>query len=210
MITDMLKDVITSSKGTGRYANISGLYQAGKTGTNSYPSDVSSKFPSSADMDSWFNGYTKNYSITVWVGYDHQYETGNYLTQSSARIASYFYKYAMTYLAQGKPNKNWKKPSNVYTKTVNGVRELYLAGSTDTVSSDIESSSIASSVFSSVDSSSSTSSSIESSSSSISSSSTSSSSSDSVSSTSASSENNSTSDSTESSSSSANSATPSN
>lgn len=210
MITDMLKDVITSSKGTGRYANISGLYQAGKTGTNSYPSDVSSKFPSSADMDSWFNGYTKNYSISVWVGYDHQYETGNYLTQSSARIASYFYKYAMTYLAQGKPNKNWKKPSNVYTKTVNGVRELYLAGSTDTVSSDIESSSIASSVFSSVDSSSSTSSSIESSSSSISSSSTSSSSSDSVSSTSASSENNSTSDSTESSSSSANSATPSN
>ncbi|KRN34372.1 transglycosylase domain-containing protein [Liquorilactobacillus mali] len=158
MITDMLKDVITSSKGTGRYANISGLYQAGKTGTNSYPSDVASKFPSSADMDSWFNGYTKNYSISVWIGYDHQYETGNYLSQSSARIASYFYKYAMTYLAQGKPNKNWKKPSNVYTKTVNGVRELYLAGSSDTVSSDIESSSIASSVFSSSSSSSSSSS----------------------------------------------------
>lgn len=158
MITDMLKDVISSSQGTGRYARISGLYQAGKTGTNSYPSDVASKFPSSADMDSWFNGYTQNYSISVWVGYDHQYEAGNYLSASSARIASYFYKYAMTYLSQGKPNKNWKRPSNVYVKTVNGVRELYLAGSSDPVPTDLGSSSIESSVFSSIASSSSSSS----------------------------------------------------
>ena len=61
MITDMLKQVIT--EGTGTRASISGLYQAGKTGTNAYPSDIASKFPSSASMDSWFNGYTKHYSI---------------------------------------------------------------------------------------------------------------------------------------------------
>lgn len=41
MITDMLKQVIT--EGTGTRAAISGLYQAGKTGTNAYPSDIASE-----------------------------------------------------------------------------------------------------------------------------------------------------------------------
>lgn len=127
MITDMLKQVIT--EGTGTRASISGLYQAGKTGTNAYPSDIASKFPSSASMDSWFNGYTKHYSVSVWVGYDHQYENGNYLDRYSQSLASLFYKAAMTYLSQGKTNTDWSRPSNVYVKEVNGVRELYLAGS---------------------------------------------------------------------------------
>lgn len=164
MITDMLKDVLTSSSGTGRSANISGLYEAGKTGTNSYPSNVADKFPSDADMDSWFNGYTKHYSMSVWVGYDHPYETGNYLNSSSVKIAQYIYKYAMSYMSTGKTNTDWKRPSNVYVKYVNGVRELYLAGSPDKTSSDSDSSSKTSSSSSS-NSSSSESSSLDSSSS---------------------------------------------
>ncbi|MGX5377081.1 transglycosylase domain-containing protein [Ligilactobacillus sp. LYQ135] len=129
MITDMLKQVITSSKGTGTRANISGLYQAGKTGTNAYPTDVANNFPSNAIMDSWFNGYTKNYSISVWLGYDKQYEAGHYMTQSTANIAQEFYKYAMSYLSEDVANSDWTKPSNVYVKYINGVRQLYLAGS---------------------------------------------------------------------------------
>src|SRR5699024_10529026 len=91
MITDMLKQVITSSNGSGTAANISGLYQAGKTGTTAYPSDVSGQFPSDAAMDSWFDGYTKHYSISVWVGYDHQYEPGNYVPNNS-KLAQQIYK----------------------------------------------------------------------------------------------------------------------
>src|SRR5699024_7572937 len=49
MITDMLKQVITSSNGSGTAANISSLYQAGKTGTTAYPSDVSGQFPRSEE-----------------------------------------------------------------------------------------------------------------------------------------------------------------
>lgn len=129
MITDMLKGVLTSPEGTGTRANIAGLYQAGKTGTNAYPSDIADKFPSNAAMDSWFNGYTKNYSISVWVGYDHQYEAGNYLDSNSIALASLLYKDIMTYVSQGRSNTDWKRPSNVYTRYINGVRELYLAGS---------------------------------------------------------------------------------
>lgn len=129
MITDMLKQVITSPKGTGTEANIPGLYQAGKTGTNAYPSDVANEFPSNAIMDSWFNGYTKNYSVSVWLGYDHQYQSGNYMTQSTANIASQFYKQIMEYMAEDVSNTDWVKPSNVYVKYINGVRQLYLAGS---------------------------------------------------------------------------------
>ena len=129
MITDMLKQVITSPKGTGTEANIPGLYQAGKTGTNAYPSDVANEFPSNAIMDSWFNGYTKNYSVSVWLGYDHQYQLGNYMTQSTANIASQFYKQIMEYMSEDVSNTDWVKPSNVYVKYINGVRQLYLAGS---------------------------------------------------------------------------------
>lgn len=128
MITDMLKQVITSSNGSGTAANISGLYQAGKTGTTAYPSDVSGQFPSDAAMDSWFDGYTKHYSISVWVGYDHQYEPGNYVPNNS-KLAQQIYKVLMTYLSQGVSNTDWTKPSNVYSRTINGQRELYLAGS---------------------------------------------------------------------------------
>lgn len=128
MITDMLKQVITSSSGTGDAARISGLYQAGKTGTTAYPSDVSYKYPSNAIMDSWFDGYTKNYSMSVWVGYDHQYTTPYYLTNES-KLAQQIYRAMMSYLSQSVTNSDWQKPSDVYVRTVAGQRELYLAGS---------------------------------------------------------------------------------
>ena len=130
MITDMLKGVINSANGTGYRAKIAGLYQAGKTGTNAYPDNVT-KFPSNATMDSWFNGYTKHYSVSIWTGYDKPYEDGHYLSSSSTGIAALIYRDIMSYISKGKTNTDWSKPSNVYVKEVNGVRELYLAGSED-------------------------------------------------------------------------------
>ena len=134
MITDMLKQVIT--KGTGTGARIAGIYQAGKTGTNAYPDDVASQFPASADMDSWFNGYTKQYSMSIWTGYDHPYEPGNYLSPSASRLASQFYQQMMAYMMQDKESTDWTKPSDVYVKYVRGNRELYLAGSGPVLSID--------------------------------------------------------------------------
>src|SRR5699024_10012633 len=56
MITDMLRSVVES--GTGTAANISGLPVVGKTGTTDN------------NVDSWFAGYTTNYTVSVWTGYE--------------------------------------------------------------------------------------------------------------------------------------------
>ena len=53
---DVLAGVMTN--GTGAPVNLDGVFCAGKTGTtNEY-------------KDSWFVGYTKRYTVSVWVGYD--------------------------------------------------------------------------------------------------------------------------------------------
>src|SRR5699024_6886846 len=57
---DMLKSVVTS--GTGTNANIPHLPVAGKTGTTNVEGKEGAN-------NSWFVGYTTNFSIAVWTGY---------------------------------------------------------------------------------------------------------------------------------------------
>lgn len=128
MITDMLKGVMTSANGSGTAANISGLYQAGKTGTTAYPSDYAASVPSTSAMDSWFTGYTKNYSLSIWTGYDKQFETGHYVTQDETKIAQEIYKAEMTYVSTNVSNTNWSAPSNVVATSRNGTTEYYIQG----------------------------------------------------------------------------------
>ena len=134
MLTDMMKDVITNENGSGRSAAISGLYQAGKTGTDSYPDDYADKVPDGATMDSWFTGYTKNYAISVWTGYDKQFQTGHYVSESQTSIAQKIYKYEMTYLASKSTNSNWTAPSTVTATKKNNTTEYYVTGHPGTVS----------------------------------------------------------------------------
>src|SRR5699024_1889392 len=60
MVTDMLKGVV--ERGTGTGANLPDLPLAGKTGSTN-PTGKSGV------SNSWFAGYTTNYSIAVWSGY---------------------------------------------------------------------------------------------------------------------------------------------
>jgi len=111
MITDVLKGVPSTY---ATYANISGLHQAGKTGTTNYASEAIAANPalSGTAKDSWYNGYTKNYSISVWTGYDVENSSGISPTYQS--VAGKIYKAEMSYLAsQTNSNPKWKKPSSV-------------------------------------------------------------------------------------------------
>ncbi|MDV6377706.1 PBP1A family penicillin-binding protein [Sporosarcina sp. GW1-11] len=88
MITDVLRDVLTSY-GTAEKAAISGMDIAGKTGTTNYPADIMRKenMKSHYVPDTWFTGYTTEYTISTWGGYaDYKtpittYDYGRYVPQ---------------------------------------------------------------------------------------------------------------------------------
>lgn len=124
MITDVLKGAF-KGKGTAKDAYIPGLYVAGKDGETNYPDSVANKVPAQSCMDGWITGYTKNYSVSVWVGYDHPMRAGNYMSIPEAEISHSIFKNEMEYLAELAPNTDWVRPSSVGVKTLNGVKQLY-------------------------------------------------------------------------------------
>lgn len=80
IMTDMLRDVLTTSTGTGRKAKsmlkFSGDFAA-KTGTTNNYKDV------------WFVGYNKNISLGVWLGYEDNrslYQFNSTYLQPGARV----------------------------------------------------------------------------------------------------------------------------
>ncbi|WP_125703411.1 transglycosylase domain-containing protein [Lacticaseibacillus daqingensis] len=111
MVTDMLKGVI--SRGTGQLAQISGLYQAGKTGTTNYSDE---EFANNSGLrnrvkDSWFTGYTQTRVASVWIGYDKAQQNG--ISPAEEAIPKRIYRALMRYTTKNQPNKDWVKPANV-------------------------------------------------------------------------------------------------
>ncbi|MFV0560547.1 MAG: PBP1A family penicillin-binding protein [Enterococcus sp.] len=121
MVTDVLKDTIT--KGTGTNAQIYGLYQAGKTGTSNYTDDEYAKIGISQGIypDSLFVGYSPNYAISVWTGYDNKLTP---VTSTSSHVASDVYRELMQYVSANVTNADWTMPSGL-VRASNG--ELYYA-----------------------------------------------------------------------------------
>ncbi|EJY36634.1 TPA: PBP1A family penicillin-binding protein [Enterococcus faecium] len=110
MITDILKDTIT--EGTDTNAQIAGLYQAGKTGTSNYTDDEYAKLGISSGVypDILFAGYTPNYSISVWTGYNKKMTP---VTSESSHVASDVYRELMQYVSANVTNTDWEMPSGL-------------------------------------------------------------------------------------------------
>ncbi|EIR3894537.1 PBP1A family penicillin-binding protein [Enterococcus faecium] len=110
MITDILKDTIT--EGTGTNAQIAGLYQAGKTGTSNYTDEEYAKLGISSGVypDILFAGYTPNYSISVWTGYNKKMTP---VTSESSHVASDVYRELMQYVSANVTNTDWEMPSGL-------------------------------------------------------------------------------------------------
>lgn len=115
MITDMLKDVIT--EGTATNAQISGLPQAGKTGTTNYTDDelaaVGGTNVPYAAPDAWFAGYSTSYSISVWVGYDRPQDYGNFLDYQTQSLTRDIYRELMSYVSEDTDKDDWTMPASV-------------------------------------------------------------------------------------------------
>jgi penicillin-binding protein 1A len=124
MITDMLRDVL--DVGTGKMANVPGLDVAGKTGTTNFDEKTSARFgyPSNGTNDSWFVGYTPQYTMSVWTGYSEN-GSGNYMVGDTTKISQLMFKNMMQTF--GTDKSSFKQPSDVYRVG----NELYIKGSKD-------------------------------------------------------------------------------
>lgn len=114
MVTDMLKDVAENYNST---VGIPGVPQAGKTGTTNYTTKEieENNIPSDAVPDSWYVGYTSNYSLSVWTGYDKRLEQGNWLSNNDGtrQLPRDIYQALMSQVSHGLDNTDWTKPSSV-------------------------------------------------------------------------------------------------
>ncbi|HHT7236532.1 MULTISPECIES: penicillin-binding protein 1A [Bacillus] len=124
MVTDVLRDVVKpGSGGTGPTAYVSGFDVAGKTGTQNFDAKDIKKYgiPSDANRDSWFAGYTPQYTMAVWTGYEKN-GPENYISDRYTKIAQQMFQVMMSKFATDK--SRFERPSSV--QELNG--ELYIKG----------------------------------------------------------------------------------
>src|SRR5699024_3211314 len=126
MVTDMLKSVMLS--GTGTKANVDGIPMAGKTGSTNIPEEERIKLGIHDGLrDSWFSGYTTEYSLTVWTGYpSHTNDDSDvqYIKYDRNQdIAKQLYRELMTTLSS-QETEDFIQPQSV----VSVGSELYVKG----------------------------------------------------------------------------------
>lgn len=108
MVTDILRDVVSNkANASAPTAMVSGVDIAGKTGTTNYSADEFAKhnLSSSAVPDSWFTGYTTNYSIAIWSGYSQRKDA--ITTWPERRLPQTLFKSIMTDLNAYNPNTGY-------------------------------------------------------------------------------------------------------
>lgn len=114
MVTDMLKDVASNYSST---VGISGVPQAGKTGTTNFTQEDIETYnlPSDAVPDSWYVGYTSNYALSVWTGYETSLDEGNWLSNNNGtrQLPREIYQALMSRVSEGIENSDWSKPTSV-------------------------------------------------------------------------------------------------
>jgi len=111
LVTDMLRTVVHS--GTGTAANVPGLDVAGKTGTTNFDEATKARngYPENATNDSWFAGYTPQYTMAVWTGYAKN-GPGNYMAGDTTKISQRMFKAMMQTF--GTDQGRFQQPSDVY------------------------------------------------------------------------------------------------
>ncbi len=113
ILTDMLKTVTTD--GTG--VEVEGHPTGAKTGTTS------------DERDSWYCGYTKQYTTAVWVGYDTPRQIPNL---SRGRYAINIWKDFMDKTHKDLPVLDWERPATVIERNVDSNGNMTDADTGDT------------------------------------------------------------------------------
>lgn len=115
MLTDVLKGTFKPGGLAASNANPN-IIQAGKTGTTNYTDGELAQYgiPSDGSPDSWMAGFTTDYAIAIWVGYDSPYSSDGYLTLSDQSIARALYQNLMEFITNGSHQDDWQQPDSVH------------------------------------------------------------------------------------------------
>ena len=120
MITDVLKD--SFKYGFATQAAIPGLPTAAKTGSSNYTIEQKRAMGASdyEDIipDSWFIGYSTNYTISAWTGYDNPYEQGGGVDTTEQEYSRLIYYYLMKYMAESSSGDDWVQPDSVVKQQI--------------------------------------------------------------------------------------------
>ena len=120
MITDVLKD--SFKYGFATQAAIPGLPTAAKTGSSNYTIEQKRAMGASdyEDIipDSWFIGYSTDYTISAWTGYDNPYEQGGGVDTTEQEYSRLIYYYLMKYMAESSSGEDWVQPDSVVKQQI--------------------------------------------------------------------------------------------
>ena len=120
MITDVLKD--SFKYGFATQAAIPGLPTAAKTGSSNYTVEQKRAMGASdyEDIipDSWFIGYSTDYTISAWTGYDNPYEQGGGVDTTEQEYSRLIYYYLMQYMAESSSGDDWVQPDSVVKQQI--------------------------------------------------------------------------------------------
>lgn len=120
MITDVLKDPF--KYGFATQAAIPGLPTAAKTGSSNYTVEQKRAMGASdyEDIipDSWFIGYSTDYTISAWTGYDNPYEQGGGVDTTEQEYSRLIYYYLMKYMAESSSGDDWVQPDSVVKQQI--------------------------------------------------------------------------------------------
>ncbi|AWB45193.1 carboxypeptidase [Paenibacillus sp. CAA11] len=118
LMTDMLRTVISESGSTGHsiasdFKKYGQIPAVGKTGTTQNYADV------------WFEGYTPDVTLGIWIGYTEQVNT---LTSDGKKRARKIWAKVMNEVTSSVPERftttSFKKPDGIVKKTVSGFSGL--------------------------------------------------------------------------------------
>ena len=118
MITDALLYAVESYGNIG--GSVRGVRLAAKTGTSNFTSAIKRQygFPSSAVNDLWVVGYTPEYAVGLWYGYD-KLETGYYNTSAGGVAKNKLFRQVVDSISDDKSGgRQFNVPSSVVKVTV--------------------------------------------------------------------------------------------
>lgn len=116
MITDMLKTAVKT--GTGQLAQVPGVEVAGKTGTTNFDDNEVKRYniASGGARDSWFVGYTPQYTAAVWTGMGENEAGKKSLSAEEQKVAKRIFAQLIADVDDG--SGSFEKPDSVVEASV--------------------------------------------------------------------------------------------